>query len=229
MSTSNKKIALLTFALSSQEEIKSKPFLAQKKLAKSLNGHIKKLSKSSGLPVFNYDETKQVGNSFGARFSNAIQSIMNRGYDAVITIGNDSPELNLNHIRKAEKTVKNGSTVLGPSHDGGFYLLGITKENFDYNTFLNYSWNTTYLFDEVIHNLEVNDQNYVTLQKLNDIDLVCDLEKLCISNISTIELRKIIQSIRVKNPAKYSYTNLSELDCIFPRILNKGSPFSLAI
>jgi len=221
-------IALLVFSRSAEEEIKSKPFLAQKRLAESLNSYTRNLAKSSELPVFLYDETNQIGTDFGTRFSNSLQTVFAQGYDAVITIGSDSPGLNINHIDKAKRALKNGSTVLGPSHDGGFYLLGISKENFDYRSFLAYSWNTASLCKEVINHFKFQEQNCIILQKLEDIDILYDLEKLSITQIQNIRLRNIIRAIRIKHPKTYTDALLNIFDFLPTVTFNKGSPFLIS-
>jgi hypothetical protein len=42
------------------------------------------------LPYFISDESTQQGDSFGDKLSHAIQSVLDRGYDKVIVLGNDS-------------------------------------------------------------------------------------------------------------------------------------------
>ncbi|CAN0575163.1 unnamed protein product, partial [Ectocarpus sp. 12 AP-2014] len=44
-------------------------------------------------PYFHISEKEQTGNSFGERFTNAIQTVFDKGYEHIITVGNDTPQL----------------------------------------------------------------------------------------------------------------------------------------
>ncbi len=216
----NKKIALLVFARSVEEELKYKPFLAQKSLASILQIHTTNIAKESGLPIIFYDETKQLGKDFGARFSNALQNIYREGYDNIIVIGNDCPQLERKHIVQAKKALLNDNTVIGPTNDGGFYLLGISKDNFNYNTFLNFNWNKDTLFNEISSSLS----NSVTLQRLRDVDYYSDIQLFSLKTIFNKVLRGVIQSIQKINVKIFFNNNLNRLQFLRDIILNKGSP-----
>jgi len=96
-----KNIAVLIFALSQEEEIKRKPFLRNTSLQQDLTSHTLTEVKKTGLDYYVYDEQHQVGTSFGERFTNAITDIYNKGYEAVISVGNDTPNLTNIHVHKA--------------------------------------------------------------------------------------------------------------------------------
>jgi hypothetical protein len=53
--------------------------------------------------------------------SHAIQSVLDKGYDKVIVLGNDSPGLHLNHLQEAFLELQDKSVVLGPDFKGGTY------------------------------------------------------------------------------------------------------------
>jgi len=58
----------------------------------------------------------------------------------VITIGNDTPILKSHHIVEASRQLESKNVVLGPSLDGGFYLLGIHKTHFNREQFIDLPW-----------------------------------------------------------------------------------------
>jgi len=224
----NQKIALLVFAYSTSEETKYKPFLKKGGLAKSLNLHLRNIIRQSELPVIHFDEKKQVGNNFSSRFANALQDVFSLGYDSVISIGNDSPGLTANHILKAKKALKNGRTVLGPTFDGGLYLLGISKRSFDYHAYLNFSWNTEFLYKEVLQSNQLNSDNNLILEKMSDIDQLVDIQNISIKNIFNSSICKIILSIKAWVGSTYSPIPLDSIQLVLPIIPNKGSPFLYA-
>ncbi|MGB5435124.1 MAG: DUF2064 domain-containing protein, partial [Maribacter sp.] len=113
--------AILVFALSSEEEQKRKKIRNGDRLFSALSEHSLNIVAKTGLPYFHYTEKEQVGDSFGERFTNAIQEVFNRGFKQIITIGNDSPQLKISHIQRAAVLLDHNKSVIGPSADGGFY------------------------------------------------------------------------------------------------------------
>ncbi len=220
---------MLVFALSPLEEVNRKTFLNHGDLAKSLSKHIRKVATNSGLPVLYFDESKQQGRDFGSRFTNALQSAYDKGYDSVITIGSDSPQLSKDHIVQAQKALENNGTVLGPTHDGGFYLLGLSKEHFKSDSFLNFSWNTEAVFEDVYNNFLNNNYQCTILQKLRDIDYFSDFEKLPLQCLTNVELREIIRVLISKPLKKYYNSGIKNLEVIQSVFHNKGSPFLSAL
>ena len=57
-----------------------------------------------------------------------IENVLRRGLrdaSAAIALGADSPLLTTFHLEEALQQLKDGDAVIGPSRDGGFYLLGL--------------------------------------------------------------------------------------------------------
>jgi len=214
----------MVFSLSIEEELKNKPFFAKKNLAKSLHSHIKTIAKGCGLPIFQYDETNQFGADFGSRFSNALQDVYSKGYDAVIAIGNDCLHLETRHIHYATEQLLDNNAVIGPTFDGGFYLLGIAKEDFEYSTFLDFSWNTETLYEEVAQTFADSGISTSILRELWDVDHFSDIEKLSAKHISSAVLRQIIQNIKAPTSGYYAANHLNPLQLIIALPFNKGSP-----
>jgi glycosyltransferase A (GT-A) superfamily protein (DUF2064 family) len=61
--------------------------------------------------------------------SHAIQSVLDRGYDKVIVLGNDSPGLHLNHLQEAFWNYKI-KCCSWSDFKGGTYLMGFSKNFF---------------------------------------------------------------------------------------------------
>jgi len=71
---------------------------------------------------------EQRGNSFGERFDNALtDTAMNLHHDArLVLIGADTPHLSPYSLRNSLDTLRGAKAVIGPSFNGGFYLLGFS-------------------------------------------------------------------------------------------------------
>ncbi|MCF8260081.1 MAG: DUF2064 domain-containing protein [Melioribacteraceae bacterium] len=102
------------------------------------------LSTEKNSPLADYQNITKVifqsGKGFGERFFDAISKTFQSGYNSVCIVGNDTPSLTISDIRKSFKKISAEKTVIGPSQNGGFYLLTISKESFlqiDQNSFQN--------------------------------------------------------------------------------------------
>ena len=71
---------------------------------------------------------EQRGNDLGTRMRNVFQEVLEAGFGKVVIIGSDSPTLPLEYIRKAFYFLSDHDLVLGPSQDGGYYMIGCRKD-----------------------------------------------------------------------------------------------------
>jgi glycosyltransferase A (GT-A) superfamily protein (DUF2064 family) len=67
----------------------------------------------------------QEGSSFGQRLENAIEFLAQDGYQEIVIVGRDCPDLEPDDILRAFALLKQHHLVLGPDHRGGCYLIGI--------------------------------------------------------------------------------------------------------
>lgn len=73
------------------------------------------------------DSFPQEGHELGDRMDNAIQKLLNKGYSKVVLIGSDIPSLQAEDIKKAYDELEGNDICLGPTNDGGYYLVGMKK------------------------------------------------------------------------------------------------------
>lgn len=226
----NKKIAILIFANSAEYEAKQKPFQSSEVLFDVLNAQILKVVKNTGLPYFLSSEKNQIGATFGERFTNAIESIYNRGFEAVVTIGNDTPHLQTKHILTAVHQLKQNDIVLGPSKDGGFYLMGLKQSYFNNETFLKLPWQTSRLQRSISRLVSSNHINLSYLETLSDIDSVSDI-KVIIDSFRSIpkQIKQLLYSYISlgKGITNSLFTSIETY--ILSLLFNKGSPLFLDI
>jgi len=175
---STNKTAILVFARSAQQDAEQKGLVNGDLLFHALTNATLNKVKRTKLPYFHITEMEQQGDSFGARFVNAIESIYAQGFDAVITIGNDSPQLQSKHLLCAYEQLQLGHTVLGPSLDGGFYLMGLHKSKFDSQLFLRLPWQRFGLFQRILQAVQTDKDAVFELPVLAEIDSLRDLIRL---------------------------------------------------
>jgi rSAM/selenodomain-associated transferase 1 len=96
-------------------------------------------------------------------------------HSSVILIGTDIPHLTTDVLEESILFLKNTDVVLGPSDDGGYYLIGMKKPN-DY-LFQNMTWSVDTVSSETIQRISMNNTTYSLLKTLPDIDTADDWEK----------------------------------------------------
>lgn len=67
----------------------------------------------------------QQGEDLGARMHDAFCRAFQQGYEAVLLTGSDLPELNRDCLAKAFTALETADVTLGPTSDGGYYLVGM--------------------------------------------------------------------------------------------------------
>jgi rSAM/selenodomain-associated transferase 1 len=70
----------------------------------------------------------QQGYDLGERMEQTFRHLAAQGFRRRIIIGTDSPTLPLTIIQEAFRQLEDHNLVLGPSHDGGYYLIGLSSE-----------------------------------------------------------------------------------------------------
>ena len=116
----------------------------------------------------------QHGNDLGLKMYNAFDTVFKRGYEKVIIIGTDAPDVSMNIMQSAISVLDNYSAVIGPANDGGYYLLGFKSKLLD--LFSGIEWSTDSVFDNTINKLNNSKINYFMLDELIDIDTLEDLQ-----------------------------------------------------
>jgi len=74
-----------------------------------------------------FDFVPQVGDDLGERLDNVLAHCLQTGYDQAVVMDSDSPTLPLAYLRQAFRELDDPAmdVVLGPSDDGGYYLIGL--------------------------------------------------------------------------------------------------------
>ncbi|MCB0663751.1 MAG: DUF2064 domain-containing protein [Saprospiraceae bacterium] len=181
-------IALLFFSRTPKAEASAKSWFAPNhgpanlQLASTLFRQTQNLLEQSGMPVFHFHEGNQEGGSFGEKISHAFEAVFTKGFEAVIAVGNDTPELdNLDWDRVVDH-LQQGRSVVGPTHRHGTYLIGLTKAAFDFHTFATLPWQTYGLFDAMAAYLNRQPKGFYSLAILHDINTLDDLKAVLESN-----------------------------------------------
>lgn len=68
---------------------------------------------------------RQRGGDIGSRMQNAIEDVLGLGYDKAVLIGTDIPEIKAETINASLDLLESCDVVMGPTYDGGYYLIGM--------------------------------------------------------------------------------------------------------
>lgn len=116
----------------------------------------------------------QNGNNLGERMKNAFIKGFQDGYERIVLIGSDLPDINSKHIKNGLQNLKTNNVVFGPAIDGGYYLIGMTKM-YDF-IFDDKPWSKPHLLEVTLEELKQNNISFALLESLNDIDTFEDLK-----------------------------------------------------
>jgi uncharacterized protein len=116
---------------------------------------------------------EQNGKDLGERMLNAFREAL-KLYSKVIIIGTDSPTFPLTAFDQAYQRLENHDVVLGPSEDGGYYLIALSK--IIPEIFYDVPWGTAEVLNVTLRLL--GKKKVSLLEQCFDIDQPADLERL---------------------------------------------------
>ena len=120
-----------------------------------------------------FEKKLQKGADLGERMHHAFDNAFNKGYKKVLIIGSDLFDLTSSLITSAFEALETYDISIGPSLDGGYYLLGMKKLYPE--VFKNKKWGTDSVLENTLQDLKK--QKIKLLKALNDIDTLEDLQQ----------------------------------------------------
>ncbi|MBP1042199.1 TIGR04282 family arsenosugar biosynthesis glycosyltransferase [Vagococcus sp. BWB3-3] len=118
----------------------------------------------------------QKGQNIGERMFEAFQTLFARGYQRVVLIGSDIPGVTMDRMITALTRLMTNEVVIGPSVDGGYYLIGAQQQDLSY-LFLetDLSWGEGSVFQETLTKIAKANKSVCQVETLGDIDYHQDL------------------------------------------------------
>ena len=115
----------------------------------------------------------QQGIDLGQRMSRAFTSAFDAGARRVAIIGTDVPAAGREHVMEALRSLDDHDVVLGPTHDGGYYLLALDRPR--PALFQSIPWSTPSVLPATAERAGVLGLSVRMLDPLRDIDTFDDL------------------------------------------------------
>jgi uncharacterized protein len=120
----------------------------------------------------------QSDGDLGARMAQVFADLWHLGHRNIVLIGSDLPALPwaildeaISRLVKAERRV-----ILGPSEDGGYYLVGMNRPTPE--IFANMTWSHDRVFADTIARLDALSLPYSVLPTWFDLDVAEDFQRL---------------------------------------------------
>lgn len=120
----------------------------------------------------------QTGNTLGDKMANAFSEVFSEGFEQVVLIGSDLPDLPDRIIHEAFSALGREGAALGPAADGGYYLAAFRKSAFLPEAFKNISWSTEKVLTQTLAVFKRAKTPVRLLEPWQDIDTVEDLAAL---------------------------------------------------
>ena len=118
----------------------------------------------------------QVGDDLGARMAAAADAMFARGYQRVLLAGTDLPDLPESVYEEALSLLTTHDVVLGPSFDGGYYLIGLGRPAAE--LFRDVPWSTDQVLRVTLAKAKEAGLSAAQLSMQRDIDTLDDLLNL---------------------------------------------------
>ena len=119
---------------------------------------------------------QQRGNSLAERLNHVLNSGFNAGYGRVVAMNSDSPNLPAEYVTRAFDLLGEVDMVLGPSEDGGYYLIGLKQPQPD--LILPVVMSTPSVLEETFGLAETAGDQISLLPSWYDVDSIADLTRL---------------------------------------------------
>ena len=125
----------------------------------------------------NHTYMHQAGEDLGHRMDNALSRVFSQGVQKAILIGTDIPDISARHLLAALDLLNKNDVVIGPSLDGGYWLIGFQRDGYCSELFRQIDWGTEAVFSATIEKCEVAGLSTGILTVLRDIDTLEDLQR----------------------------------------------------
>ena len=121
----------------------------------------------------------QRGDALGERLAFATEDLLSLGFESICLLDSDSPTVPPRAFLEAARILsqQTESVVIGPSDDGGYYLIGLKKLH--WTLFEDIQWSTERVLDQTIERAQKIDLEVHLLPAWYDVDNALTLRRLC--------------------------------------------------
>lgn len=172
-------------------------FIARR-LAERTAAHLSECARLSGaIPIVSYEGADeegmkawlgpgfhyylQVGDDMGDRMYHSFRQALESGASSAVLVGGDIPDLTAEILVDALSALEDHDIVLGPSRDGGYYLIGMSQVH--PFLFQGIPWSSDHVLEHTMGKAAELGFSVKLLGILNDIDRPSDLVALDLDSL----------------------------------------------
>lgn len=123
-----------------------------------------------------YQVIQQSGHTLGDRLAHAFEACFLTGAPRVVVVGSDVPELTTDHVFRALEALARADVVLGPSPDGGYYLVGQNSPGRP--IFEGIPWSTGAVLRATLDRCREVQASTTEIEPLMDVDTAADWRRV---------------------------------------------------
>ena len=123
-------------------------------------------------PDFDFNKQVQCAGDLGDRMEAAFRRAFAFGAGKALIIGSDCPGLNGVVLQQAFELLDESDFVLGPTFDGGYYLLGMKQ--LEVSLFQGIAWSTDTVRADTLSKIQAIGKTCALLPELLDVDTEAD-------------------------------------------------------
>jgi rSAM/selenodomain-associated transferase 2/rSAM/selenodomain-associated transferase 1 len=127
------------------------------------------------LPLPGISHDPQTGGDLGQRMAAAFEAAFKEGGERVVLVGTDVPDFCEDHLTAAFTALASHDVVLGPSSDGGYWLVGMKRRH---DIFNGIRWGEGQVLEETLKKVSGLGLRHARLKLLCDLDTPEDLRAL---------------------------------------------------
>ena len=152
----------------------------------------------------------QQAGDLGRRMRCALFDALNDGSKRVILFGTDIPGLNAEILEQAFAVLLEHDIVLGPSTDGGYWLMGLKRP---IDLFQNIHWSTPMVLEQTLAQVRLMRLTVHLLEFLSDVDTPEDLGRWRLEeSVPEIFLTVVIPSLNEENHIRRTILSATDRD-----------------
>ena len=159
-------------------------------------------ARQAGVDFLHIGTGQQGGHMFGQRLVSALNYGFGLGYERLVIIGNDCPQLTPARLRQAVAGLETADAVLGPDLAGGVYLLGVNRAFFAAEAWAALPWQTATLHQALRRCLRHAGATVRRLRPLADVNNDHDLARVLRRLPAAALRRRLLRLLRPASPVR---------------------------
>ena len=144
----------------------------------------------------------QTGRRLGVKMRNAFSDIFARDVNQAVLMGSDFPDIDIRIVDEAFAVLQKKDVVIGPAEDGGYNLIGFSKNVFNNGVFSGIDWGTASVFRQTMGQIHEAGLSCHVLPSWQDIDthddLVAFYHRSKASGLTHLKTMKLLERLNLK-------------------------------